>query len=188
MGGSGKGHPPILVHVFWLSFQNAFHLIFVVVSMCCYYRLFSGFLTNVSQFIFFDFCHISVCCCYHCGEKRLVNSIPLFYCNDNHDGDFWWWAVINIVIILGMWGRLPIPCGYGYCCHRDCNCCGLFFLHYHHGGMTPILVLATARKGGRGMGSIPPPTVVVGGMIVRQLWKILFHSSKFGHHISVWQL
>ena len=30
--------------------------------------------------------------------------------------------------------------------------------------MTPILVVATARKGGRGVGSIPPPTVVVGGM------------------------
>ncbi len=78
MGGSGKGHPPILVHVFWLSFQNAFHLIFVIVSVCCYYRLFSGFLTNVSQFIFIDFCHISVCCCYHCGKKRLANSIPFF--------------------------------------------------------------------------------------------------------------
>jgi hypothetical protein len=78
MGGSGKGHPPILVHAFWLSFQNAFHLIFVIVSVCCYYHLFFGFLTNVSQFIFFDFCHISVCCCYHCGEKRLVNSIPFF--------------------------------------------------------------------------------------------------------------
>ena len=30
--------------------------------------------------------------------------------------------------------------------------------------MTPILVVATARKMGRGVGSIPPPTVVVGGM------------------------
>ena len=30
--------------------------------------------------------------------------------------------------------------------------------------MTPILVLTTARKGGRGVGPIPPPTVVVGGM------------------------
>ncbi len=78
MGGSGKGHLPILVHVFWLFFQNAFHLIFVIVSVCCYYHLFSSFLTNISQFIFFDFCHISVCCCYHCGEKRLVNSIPFF--------------------------------------------------------------------------------------------------------------
>ncbi len=141
------------------------------------------FLANVSQCIFFGFCHISVCCCYHCGEKRLVNSIPLFYCNDNHDGDFWRWAVINIVIILGMWGRLPIPCGYGYCHHLDC----------------------TAGKWGRGAGSIPPPpTVVVGGMTPNavaatarshckegswsQLWKVLIHSSKFVHHISVWQL
>ncbi len=30
--------------------------------------------------------------------------------------------------------------------------------------MTPILVVAIARKGGRGAESIPPPTVVVGGM------------------------
>ncbi len=30
--------------------------------------------------------------------------------------------------------------------------------------MTPIVVIATAGKGGRGMRSIPPPTAVVGGM------------------------
>ncbi len=30
--------------------------------------------------------------------------------------------------------------------------------------MTPIVVIATAAKGGRGAGSIPPPTAVVGGM------------------------
>ncbi len=30
--------------------------------------------------------------------------------------------------------------------------------------MTPIVVLATAGKGGREAGSIPRPTVVVGGM------------------------
>ncbi len=30
--------------------------------------------------------------------------------------------------------------------------------------MTPMVVVATAGKGGRGVGSIPPPTVVVGGM------------------------
>ena len=30
--------------------------------------------------------------------------------------------------------------------------------------MTPIVVVATASKGGRGAESIPPPTVVVGGM------------------------
>ena len=132
--------------------------------------------------------------------KKVVNSIPLFHCNDNHDGDFWRWAVINIVIILGMWGRLSIPCGYGYCRHRDCNCCGLFFLHYHHGGMTPILVVATARKGGRGAGSIPPPHCCGWWDDTKcccchckegswsQLWKILFHSSKFGHYITVWQL
>ena len=52
----------------------------------------------------------------------------------------------------------------GYCCHRNCDSCGLFFLHYHDGGMTPIIVIATAGKGGRGAGSISPPTAVVGGM------------------------
>ena len=145
---------PFRMHFIW------FLLLFLYAAITVF---FSGFLANVSQCIFFDFCHISVCCCYHCGEKRLVNSIPLFYCNDNHDGDFWRWAVINIVIILGMWGRLSIPCGYGYCRHRDCNRCGLFFLHYYHGGMIPILVLATARKGGRGAGSIPPPLLWWGG-------------------------
>jgi hypothetical protein len=38
----------------------------------------SVFLANVFQCILFDFCPISVCCCYCCGEKRLVNSIPFF--------------------------------------------------------------------------------------------------------------
>ncbi len=37
---------------FWLTFFNAFHLISAV---------------------------ISVCCCYHRGVKRLVNSITFFY-------------------------------------------------------------------------------------------------------------
>jgi hypothetical protein len=37
---------------FWLTFFNAFHLISAL---------------------------ISVCCCYHHGEKRLVNSITFFY-------------------------------------------------------------------------------------------------------------
>ncbi len=36
---------------FWFMFFNAFHLISAL---------------------------ISVCCCYHCGEKRLVNSIKFF--------------------------------------------------------------------------------------------------------------
>jgi hypothetical protein len=40
------------VLVFWLAFFNAFHLISAV---------------------------ISVCCCYHRGEKRLDNSITSFY-------------------------------------------------------------------------------------------------------------
>jgi hypothetical protein len=40
------------VLVFWLTFFNAFHLISAL---------------------------ISVCCCYHRGEKRLVNSITFFY-------------------------------------------------------------------------------------------------------------
>ncbi len=39
------------VLVFWLTFFNAFHLISAL---------------------------ISVCCCYHHGEKRLVNSITFF--------------------------------------------------------------------------------------------------------------
>ncbi len=43
---------PYFVLVFWLTFFNEFHLISVV---------------------------ISVWCCFHCGEKRLVNSIKFIY-------------------------------------------------------------------------------------------------------------
>jgi hypothetical protein len=40
------------VLVFWLTFFNAFHLISAI---------------------------ISVCCCYHRGEKKFVNSITFFH-------------------------------------------------------------------------------------------------------------
>ncbi len=46
---------------FWLTFLNAFSLI-----------------SAISQFA----AVIIVV------KKRLINNIPLFYCNDNHDGDF----------------------------------------------------------------------------------------------------
>jgi hypothetical protein len=77
----------MLVHVFWLSFLNVFHLISNIVSVCCCYGLFFLFLAYVYQYISFDSCLISVHCFYHRGKKRLVNSIAFFYGNDNHDGD-----------------------------------------------------------------------------------------------------
>ncbi len=74
-------------------------------------------------------------------------------------------------------GGLSISCGCGYCCHRGCSCRGLFLPHYHHGGDDTNRHCCHCKGGrgkghfpmpfqerGKGGGSIPSPTAIVGGM------------------------
>jgi hypothetical protein len=77
-GVVGRGILRRLFMLFWLSFLNVFHLISIIVSVCCCYVIFFWFLVYVYQCISFNSCPISAHCFYHRGKKRLVNSIAFF--------------------------------------------------------------------------------------------------------------
>ncbi len=77
-GAVGRGILQCLFMFFGFPFRMHF-IWFLLLFLCAGITVFfSVFFANVFQCILFDFCPISVRCCYYCGEKRLVNSIPFF--------------------------------------------------------------------------------------------------------------